>query len=612
MNRRASLFTLALLTLGGCLSPQARLQMAEDAEVKKDLSVKTVADVADVRVVGPVQVSAIGLVTGLEGTGGTPQGPYRQMLEQLLQKQRIDHTKEILDSPDNAMVLVTAFIPPGARRGDKIDVEVTLPPGSKVTSLVGGYLQPCALRNHDSTHNLAPEHNGPDRALAGHILARASGPLVVGMNDEAAPSELKRARVWRGCVSLIDLNYMLVLRKDDKSARVANAIAERMNYLFQEDPQRLTAQKKQLVLLKELAQQMNAKFETGPDAGKVARTQGKDLVHVRVPYGYRFSPERYLYVTHLVPLAEEADQQTRYKRRLQKLLSDPAETIMAARRLEALGRDSSQTLKQGLANPHPLVRFASAEALAYLGETVSIDELARLAVQYPPLAGNCVKALASLDDPLCRQRLEEMLADDNPELRTNAFVALRQLAEHDIPDVGHKAPGAEPYREYLHKELGGERLAGTFWMHRVAPRSARLVSFTAEGRAEVVLYGADIRLTAPVRTEVGKEFTLTYDQGAIQCTLGRFSAKSGSRTKLSAPALEDIIRTMADLGADYTDVVDLLRKLDERHCLNAPVRLYTAGPELSVQTLAECGREQRLPSEAESRQPGGPTPGPGH
>ena len=79
-----------------------------------------------------MQVSGIALVTGLDGTGGTPQGPYSKVLEQLLLKQKIEHVKEILASPDNAMVLVTAFIPPGARVGDRIDVEVVLPPGSKV------------------------------------------------------------------------------------------------------------------------------------------------------------------------------------------------------------------------------------------------------------------------------------------------------------------------------------------------------------------------------------------------------------------------------------------------------------------------------------------------
>src|SRR5947207_2466735 len=100
MSRRTAFMGGMLLALAGCLTPQARLQMAEDLELKKDLSIKTVGDIADIRTIGPVQVSGIALVTGLDGTGGTPQGPYRTMLGQLLRKQKIEHVEEILNSPN--------------------------------------------------------------------------------------------------------------------------------------------------------------------------------------------------------------------------------------------------------------------------------------------------------------------------------------------------------------------------------------------------------------------------------------------------------------------------------------------------------------------------------
>src|SRR5882724_9826991 len=391
MSRRTRVVGLVLLALAGCLGPQARLQMAEDAEAKRDLSIKTVGDIADIGgAVGKVQVSGIALVTGLDGTGGTPQGQYRTDLVQLLRKQKLEHAEQILNSPDNAMVLVTAFIPAGARLGDKMDVEVTLPPGSKATSLAGGYLQLCGLRNHDSTRSLLPDYNGPDHLLPGHVMVRARGPVMLGLGEGATSTEMRRGRVWNGGVSLIELPYYLVLKKEGKSVRVANAVAERMNYLFQDDPQRLqrlSLHAKQLAVLDDVAQQMNQKFHSGPDAGKVAKAQSNETVQMRVPYNYRLNPERYLYVSHLVPLAEDADQQGRYRKRLQKLLSDPAETVMAARRLEALGRESAPVLRQGLAHEHALVRFACAEALAYLGESAGVDQLARLATEQPLLAG---------------------------------------------------------------------------------------------------------------------------------------------------------------------------------------------------------------------------------
>jgi hypothetical protein len=597
---------LVLLAVAGCVGPQARLQMAEDAEVKKDLSVKTIADVADFHAVGHVQISGIGLVTGLDGTGSTPPGPYRKELEQILGKQKVEHIKELLDSPNCALVLVTAFIPPGGRRGDKLDVAVTLPPGSKASSLAGGYLQPCLLREHNSTKGLMPDYEGPDRLLPGHVMGRARGPLVAGLSESPDPGELRRARVWQGCISLIDMPYYLALKKDDKSYRVANAVAERLNVLFQEDPQRLaklTLQQKQLYLLENVTDQLNHKFEPGSDRGRVAKACSKEMVQVSVPYAYRLDPERYLYVARLVPLAEEPEQLARYRRRLQKLLADPAETVMAARRLEALGRESVAVLKDGLAHEHPLVRFASAEALAYLGESRGVDELAKLAARHPLLTTACLTALTSLDEGGCRQHLAEMLAGDDVELRTEAFAALRQLAERDPPEPGMKTPWGDPYREWLNKHLGGEFLAGSFWLHRVAPQSPRLVSFSADNRAEVVLFGDGAALSAPIRTLVGREFALTLEPGSDRCVVSRITARSGQRQKLCTPALEDILRAMADLGCDYPDVVDLLRKLDERHCLNSPLRLNTAPPEVTVQMLAECGRNGTLlhdtPADAE-------------
>ena len=594
MFRRIKLFGLVVFAMSGCVSPQARLQMGEDAELKKDLAVKTVGDIADIRIVGPVQVSGLGLVIGLDGTGGTPQGEYRKQLEQLLGKRKIEHVREILDSPNNAMVVVTAFIPPGARKGDPMDAEVTLPPGSKVTSLAGGTLVLCDLRDHESAKNLSPKFEGADHAISGRICAHAKGHMMLDMGENAGAAEQRRGRIWRGAVTVIDMPFYLELKKDDRSTRVANVVAERMNFLFQEDPQRiarLSAQEKQYVFLGDIAQQMNKKAQPSGEAVKVAWVSGKESVQMRVPLAYRLNPERYIYVSRLVPLVEDADQQRRYRLRLQKLLADPSETVMAARRLEAAGRDSIPALKQGLTHPHPLVRFASAEALAYLGDSSGVDELAKLASQYPIVAGGALAALASLDESGCRERLTELMADESPTLRCAAFTALRQIAERDLPDSTLKTPWGEPYRDWLHKRLGGEKLAGTFWLHRVAAKSAPLVCFAADTRAEVVLFGETARLTTPVRMQVGREFTLTLDPGADRCTVSRFSARFGDQQKACAPALENVIRAMGDMGADYADVIDLIRKLDERDALSCKVRLNIAPPAVSPQMLADWGRQ---------------------
>jgi len=75
-----------------------------------------------------------------------------------------------------------------------------------------------------------------------------------------------------------------------------------------------------------------------------------------------------------------------YFQRLADDLLDPARTVVAALRLEALGTASISVLQEGLKSKDALVRFCSAEALAYLGSPSSGEELGQAVAGQPMLA----------------------------------------------------------------------------------------------------------------------------------------------------------------------------------------------------------------------------------
>jgi hypothetical protein len=568
MSQRSWVLAAVILGLLGCAHTPLIRPQAEDDERDKDLAVRTIGDVTEVANTEPIFVTGVGLVEGLEGTGGgTPPGNYRALLEDQLRREKVEGVKALLASPNNAVVVVSGYIPAGARKLDRIDLDISVPPGSKVTSLRGGYLRECVLRNYDSTKNLDPNYGGGDRVLRGHVLAKAKGPVLVGFGDGDEAATLRHGRIWGGALCLLDRPFFLVLKNDQKFARVANAIAERINASFQDDA------KKRLLVLNQVTTQINEKFQT-PNLGsstETAKAMNKEIVHVRVPWEYRHNPGRYLRVVRLIPLRDGPDVRGPYKRKLEERLLNPAHTITAALRLEALGRDSIPSLKRGLTHADPMVRFASAEALAYLGSPVGAEELARLADGHDRLRAFCLAALASLDEMACQERLAELMSSPSAETRYGAFRALHCTNERD-------------------PVVKGTLFNDSFWLHHVAPNSPSMVHLSSTHRAEVVIFGDEPLVVPEIKILAGPEFAVTADVGDTKCTVTRFVTHSGGIVRRQCSLkLNDVLQTMADLGAQYPDVVDFLRQAGNQKCLSCPVRVDALPQAVSVQDLALHG-----------------------
>jgi hypothetical protein len=556
MIRRWGLL-LGLLALAGCTHAQPRAQSEDESDRadRETAAVKTIRDVTQVANVEDVPVVGVGLVTGLEDTGGgVPPGPDRAALEDYLRKRGVENIKELFASKTTSLVRVVARISAGAHKNDTVDVCVTVPENCRTTSLRGGKLEECLLYNFDSTRNLsaavsaatgAEPSNRPETAVRGHAFVKAEGPVVAGVTaggEDGDPSQ-KRGVVWGGGVFAgPDRPFILQINPEHQYARVAMRIAERVTQTFH-----------------------------GPGAapGDIAVARSKNYVTLTVPGPYRLNVARYLRVVGLIPLTEAPSADGAYVKKLSKQLLDPATTVTAALRLEALGAPSIPALKAGLHSDVPLVRFAAAESLAYLGSPSCGEELGRQVVEQPFVQAFALTALASLNEAVCRVKLEELLTAPSPETRYGAFHALRARDERDPLVVGEKL--------------------GSFWLHEVGKAGPPQVHYSTYKRPEVVLFGSTPSLVAPLSLLAGPEFTFRADEGKTTCVVSRFTTREGKQSRECPLEVAAVLRAVAELGGNYADAVELLRQAEASRGLNCSVKADPLPKAPTVYDLARAG-----------------------
>jgi len=549
---------LGLAGLLGCTSLQPRAKLEDEAE---HYYVDTIGDKTTVGNAVPIPVGGVGLVYNLEGTGGDCRpDSYRSMLENDLLKDRVPKVKEVMNDPHHAMVLVSGLIPPGASKGDPIDLEVTLPAGSRATSLRGGCLRKCMLFNYDFAERLNPDPNGPHGMLRGHPIVEAEGTLLVGLGDGDESVRVKRGRIWGGGRCLTAQAFNLVMNANQQRASIAAVVAERVNETFQ------------------------AGFR-GESGSAVAVAQNPTVIALRVPPQYRLNTPRFLRVVRLIPLTEQFDVPTgkgedhrTYRQKLADDLLDPARTVTAALRLEALGEISRLALKKGLESPHRLVRFCSAEALAYLGDPSCGDELAAAVAHSPVLRAFGLTAMASLDEAICHVKLAELLTSArDDETRYGAFRALRTL--------NPRAP-----------LVRGELLNDSFWLHRVGPHTPPLVHISSTRRAEIVLFGEEPTLRPPDTGTLGLqagEFVVTASKDDDHCIISRVPLRGSPMRRTCSLEVVKVLHTLADMGCMYPEAVTILQQADSGGALSCRVRCDALPQATSVYELVKLGREQK-------------------
>lgn len=531
MTRWSSIAVCACLFVAGCAAPAVRSQSPEAEEMEAASKVKLVGELAAAYGLHTVEIDAIGLVTGLDGTGSDPPpSPERVALLADMQARGVAQPNQVLASPDTSLVLVRGYLRPGIQPGDKFDLEVRIPSRSETTSLTGGWLMETRLKEMAMIGS---------RLHDGHVLALAQGAVLV----EAPTSDAKdqgnvmqnRGRILGGGVALKARPMGLVLKPGRQSVSNSSLVGTAINQRFHT-------------------------FNQGVKEG-VATPKTDDYIEIVVHPRYKDNIPRYMQVLRSVPLRESPTQQMARLALLERQLLDPVTASTASLRLEAVGKRGIEVLARGIESKDLEVRFYAAEALAYLDDKRAVEPLVAAARNESAFRVFALTALSAMDDLAAYEGLRGLLDVPSAETRYGAFRSLWAMNSQD-------------------SLVSGEHLGGQFSYHVLDTTGPPLIHVTRSYRPEVVVFGADQRFQTPLILEAGKQIMITCKDGG-DVVVSRFAVGKEDEKRVVTSRVDDVIRAVVELGGTYPDVVDCLQKAITSQALTS---------RFAVDALPQAGR----------------------
>lgn len=501
----------------GCMGPIFRPQSPDAALTETDLKLdppsqaQLVSAVAHPYGMNFVKVENVALVTGLAGTGEDPApSPQRAALLSEMNRRGIDNPNEVLASPNTALVLVRAFLRPGMQEGDTLDVEVRTPTKSDTTTLRGGTLLETRLSE-------AAVLGGQLRY--GHESVIAQGAILIDPSagaDKNSPLATQ-GRVLSGGVALKTRKIGLILDHDHQSIRLSQTVAKAVN----------------------------DRFHTYVDGRRmgVATPKTDEYIDLVMHPRYKENVGRYMRVIRNIAMHETPVERLKRLELLRDQLLDPVTTETAALRLEAIGEESIDILKEGAKATDPEVQFYSAEALAYLDVTEAVAPLAKAIVDEQAFRLAALAALGSMKDGSAFEALYGMLGVKSAETRYGAFRALTLMEPDDPRIVGTKL---------------GNKANAKFNYVTLDVEGPAMIHVTRSHRPEIVMFGKDHELRLPLVIDAGSRILVNGLRGG-QITVSRFGPNEPTQERVVSTSVDEVIRAIVDLGGEYPDVVQMLQ-----------------------------------------------------
>lgn len=506
----------------------------EDNDFDTRLETPLLRDYVSVTGNNMIALRGVGLVLGLDGTGGDPPPSHlrKQLLDDMVRR-KIPNPGQILASRNTALVMVTAYLPAMVREGQRFDVRVMLPPNSEATSLKGGRLLETRLSEEQT---IAGKGN-----LKGHEYGIANGAILTalgsGGSSRDAPAMLRRGSIPGGAVSTTSRDLEIILRNDFRGIKASRQIER---------------------VISERLHDYNNYGQRIP----MAESKTDIMLELKVHPIYRNNFPRYQQMIRSMALRESDVSRGLRLEKLARDLLVPEKAAASALQLEAIGRDSIAVLKAALLSDSLEVRFHAAQALAYLRDDSGVSVLKQAALDEPAFRVYALAALSVVTDAEGIMALRELLSADELEVR---YGAVRALKENNPGD----------------HSLGTQTFDNRFILHTIdtsGPPAAHVVRYRSP---EVVVFGTQQELRLPAVLNVGNRIRVIGKAGESEVTVTKYIINEDPIRQKCSVNLVDVIETVAAMGANYPDIVQMMLEAEKQHNLEG---------ELGIDRLPQAGR----------------------
>ena len=440
--------------------------------------------------------------------------------------------EEMLRSATVSIVRVDGYIQPGARKGDRFDLQVSALPGTNTTSLSRGVLYRTELK----VNGAFVQQPGYEVDIAGF----GEGPVFVNPAYALDGASPKTDQAKQSLRYGIVMNGGLVMNHRPLLLRVRQ-------------PQRSLARAIELLI----EQRFAILHETATD--KIAAAKDEGIVYVQVPEQFHGDWQHFAQVvTHMYLETRPGTIAQKASRLAEEAAKPGAPLLDISYCWEAIGTPALEYIQPLLASDDPDLRYAAARAAAYIRpEPSAIATLMSIAVtKGDPFQLNAIQVLGDIpDSPIVRAEIRKLLDSNENTVRVQAYNVLAAKGDLSV----YSTP------------IGRTSVGPKFTLDIVPSNGPPMIYASRRGPARIAILGTKPSIGLPAMfTAMDNQLSISSAERANTLTIFYRGIDIPKPIRVAAyPDIADVTARLGGAGApgdptlnfSYADVVAILQGL---------------------------------------------------